>query len=44
MLSKQEEAILIAIAEIMKDVFQQQLQSAPRADQEPGKLLTNRVQ
>jgi hypothetical protein len=45
MISKQEEATLIALAEIMRDIFiQQQRHSAPSADQEPGKPLTDRVQ
>ena len=45
MISKQEEATLIALIELLKDVFvEQQLQSARRADQEPARPLTERVQ
>jgi hypothetical protein len=45
MISKQEEAVLIALAELMKDIFvQRQLQSARRVDQLVDQPLTTKVQ
>jgi hypothetical protein len=45
MLSKEEHAVLVALAEVMRDAFiKQQLHSARRAEQESGKPLTDPVQ
>ncbi len=45
MISKQEEAVLIALAELIKDIFiQQQTHSARPVDQNPARPLTDRVQ